>query len=206
MRKLLAASAIIATLLPLSASALDGIGPRITVTGVVEAVRITDQQLSDEYGGEYDVRASNGQLVTVVLNKDTEIVSEGRMSRRTLLPVNISKGMQVRIRGWRVDSNTLTASLAIILNITLNPVLSGNGIIQKVDGGNITILTPDGQSKVFTVTNETEVDMSYTLYGADGLSLIGKQALLTLNPLNSSQIRVIRITGSPLPIPSGRQP
>ncbi len=204
LRRLLAASALIATLLPLSVSALDGIGPRVTVSGIVEAVRISDKQVSDEYGGEYDVRSSNGQLVTVVLMKETEIVSEGRMSRRSLLPVNITEGMNVRIRGWRVGGNSITASLAIILNVSLNPVLSANGVIQAIGGGAVTVLGQDGITRTFSITNETEVNISYTLYGPDGINLAGKQALLTLNPLDGTQVRILRITGSPTNITGGR--
>lgn len=194
-RRLVSLAAVAGILLPLSASALEGIGPRVTVTGIVEEVRITEKQMFDEEGAEYVIRATNGQEVTVVVTKDTQIISEGRISRRHLLPVNVTKDMQIRVRGWRVGSDSLTASLLIIMNVSLNPALAANGEIQAIGDDTITILTGDGRTSTFSVTNETEVSIDYSIRGFDGLSLIGKRALLTLNPRDSSQVRIIRITG-----------
>ena len=186
----------ISVLLPVSAFALEGIGPRVTVTGTVTEVRISQQQAFSEEGAEVIIRAKNGQIVTLVLTKHTQILSEGRLSRKRMIPVNIVAGMQVRVRGWRVGSDSLTASLFVISNIELNPILSQNGILKSIDGNTITVLSSDGQNRTFTVTNETEVNLHYTARGADALTLIGKQVLLTLNPNDTSLVRIIRITGN----------
>ncbi len=195
MRLPLIASGLIALALPISALALEGIGPRVTITGTVDSVQISEKQSFSEEGGQLVVTASNGQKVTVVLQDTATIISEGRLSRKQLLPVNIMQGMQVRVRGWRVDSNTISASLVIIMNIELNPVLSLNGTLQAIDGGKITVLSQDGVTRVFNVTNETEINLTYTARGTNGLTLVGKQLLLTLNPLDQTQVRIIRING-----------
>lgn len=182
-------------LLPVSAFALEGIGPRVTVTGTVTEVRISEKQAFDKVGAEVVIKANNGQTVTIVITKDTQILSEGRLSRKRMIPVNIIAGMQVRVRGWRVGSDSLTASLFVISNIELNPVLSQNGILQSIDGNKITVLNQDGLNRTYTVTNETEVNLNYTVHGEDALTLIGKQVLLTLNPNDTSLVRIIRITG-----------
>ena len=197
MRRIALATGLLSVLLPDPAYALEGIGPRVTVSGTVQSVMITEKQAFDQVGGEVTVLASNGQVVTIVITKDTQIISEGRLSRKYLLPVNITEGMQVRVRGWRIDSKSLTASLFIIQNIEVNPVLSGNGTIQSFDGTLLTLLSADGQTRSYTVTNETEVNMNYTLYGPSALSLVGKKALLTLNPSDSKMIRILRINGDP---------
>lgn len=189
-------SALIALLIPASVLALEGIGPRVTVTGTVQEVRLTQKQSFDQEGGEIVMKATNGQIVTAVLSKETEIVSEGKLSRKLLIPANIVPGMQVRVRGWRVDSKTLTVSLFIILNIEVNPALSANGSIQAIDGNTLKVLAQNGVVQSFTITNETEVNVNYTLRGMTGLSFIGKQVLLTLNPLDPTQVRILRITGS----------
>lgn len=195
--RLLLLSTLLTSLLPISASALEGIGPRVTLTGTVQEVRITDKQKFNEVGGELVIKASNGQIVTVVLQDTVEIISEGRLSRKQLLPVNITPNMMVRVRGWRVDSKSLTASLVIIVNIQLNPALSMNGTLQSIDGNTISVLSQDGQTRAFKVTNETQVSISYDLTGTDALSLLGKQVLLTLNPIDQSYVRILRITGRP---------
>lgn len=191
-------SLILCTLLasPLSALALEGIGPRVTVTGTVVEVRISEKQAFEAEGGEFVIKATNGQLVTLIVTEDTQIISEGRLSRKNMTPVNIVKDMQVRVRGWRIDSKTLTASLFIIMNVELNPALSLNGTIQSIDDTTITILATDGRTGTYNITNETEVNISYILRGKDGLTLVGKQTLLTLNPNDRTQVRVLRITGN----------
>jgi hypothetical protein len=194
--KLLPIALATSVLLPLSAYALEGIGPRVTVTGTVEKATVTEQQIFDEQGGEFVIRATNGQAVTVVMNKETQIISEGRLSRKSLLPVNIKEGMKVRVRGWRVGSDALTANLFIIQNIELNPILAASGTLQSMTDASVSILEADGQVHTYTITNETEVNINYTLYGKEGLSLIGKQTLLTLNPDDRSLARIIRITGN----------
>ncbi len=183
-------------LLPSSALALEGIGPRVTVTGTVQEVRLTEKQKFDQVGGTLIVKASNGQIVTIILQDMVQITSEGRLSRKALIPSNITPGMLVRVRGWRIDSQSLSASLIIIQNIQLNPILSLSGILQSIDGDKISVLLQDGQSRMFTVTNETVVNLSYELSGASALQLTGKQVLLTLNPENSSLVRILRITGN----------
>jgi hypothetical protein len=195
MRSIITTAAILAFVLPSTAFALEGIGPRVTVTGIVQEVRLTQKQAFDQEGGEVVIQATNGQMVTVVIAKETQIASEGKLSRKELIPANITTGMQVRVRGWRVDSKTLTASLFIIMNIEVNPVLSANGTIQGFDGSTVKVLTQNGSVQTYTVTNETEVNINYSLRGPEGITLIGKQVLLTLNPLDSTQIRIMRITG-----------
>jgi hypothetical protein len=197
MRTFIGTLALLAVLVPSSALALEGIGPRVSVTGTVEEVHITDKQKFAEEGGEFIVRATNGQKVTVVLGTeaDYEIISEGRLSRRSLLPSDVKVGMQVRIRGWRVSSDTLNASLFIVTNIELNPLLSASGILQSIGENDITILLGSGESKTFQVTNDTQVQVNYDLPGRDALNLTGKQVLLTLNPNNTTQVRIVRITG-----------
>lgn len=194
--RLLPLALAITVLVPVSAFALEGIGPRVTVVGTVTEVRISQQQAFSEEGAEIVITARNGQTVTIVLTKETQILSEGRLSRKRMIPVNIVVGMQVRARGWRVGTDSLTASLFVISNIELNPVLSQNGILQSIDGNKITVLSPDGKNRTYTVTNETEVNLNYTVSGTDALTLIGKQVLLTLNPNDTSLVRIIRITGN----------
>ncbi len=195
MRRTLLVSALALTLIPVTALALEGTGPRVTITGTVKEVTITDKQKFDEEGGQVTVTATNGQDVTVVFTKDTQFISEGRLSRKQLIPANIIPGMQVRVRGLRIDSKSLTASLAIVLNIEVNPTFSGNGTVQAISNNMITVLAQDGQSRTFQLTNETEVNLTYTSYGAQGLSLIGKKILLTLNPSDPTKVRIFRITG-----------
>ncbi len=200
MRRILLSAGLASLLIPAAAFALEGIGPRVTITGTVQEVKISDKESFQEYGGQYTVKAQNGQIVTVVLDKDTEIISEGKLSRKYLRPVNVSKNMQVRIRGWRIGSDSLTASLVVIMNIELNPALSLNGTLQSINGSAVTVLTSDGRSSTYNITNETEVNINYSVRGTDGLTLIGKPVLLTLNPLNSAQVRVLRINGAAEPV------
>lgn len=185
-----------AILLPVTALALEGIGPRVTVTGTVMEIHQTQKQKFDEIGGELIVKATNGQIVTVAIQDTAKIISEGRMSRKSLIVENIQPNMLVRVVGWRIDSKTLSAALIIIQNIELNPVLSLSGVLQSIDGNTISVLTEDGKTRSLTITNETTVSISYELTGAEALSLKNKQVLLTLNPLNSSLVRILRVTGN----------
>lgn len=193
--RLLPLFATLTVLLPSAASALEGIGPRVTVTGTVQEVHMTAKQKFDQIGGELIIKATNGQIVTVVLQDTVKIISEGKLSRKSLITANIQPNMLVRTVGWRVDSKTLSASLVIIQNIELNPVLSLGGTLQSINGDTITVLTDDGNTSTFKLTNETSVSISYELSGADALSLLNKQVLLTLNPNDSSLVRILRITG-----------
>lgn len=181
--------------LPVTSFALEGIGPRVSVTGTVVEVRMTEKQRFDQIGGELIIKATNGQIVTATIQDTARIISEGRLSRKSLITANVQAGMLVRVVGWRVDSKTVSASMIVIQNIELNPVLSLSGILQSIDGKSITVLTSDGKTRTFSVTNETTVSISYELSGADALSLLQKQVLLTLNPNNSSSVRILRITG-----------
>ncbi len=190
---LLSFSAVI--FLPVTSFALEGIGPRVSVTGTVVEVRMTEKQRFDQIGGELIIKATNGQIVTATIQDTARIISEGRLSRKSLITANVQAGMLVRVVGWRVDSKTVSASMVIIQNIELNPVLSLSGILQSIDGKSITVLTSDGKTRTFAVTNETTVSISYELSGAEALSLLQKQVLLTLNPNNSSSVRILRITG-----------
>jgi hypothetical protein len=181
--------------IPIAALALEGIGPRVTVTGTVQEVRITPKQKFNEAGGELVIKATNGQIVNVVLQDTAEIVSEGRLSRKALLPLNIQANMMVRVRGWRIDSKSLSAALVIIQNIQLNPALTISGVLQAIGHDDITILAQDGVTRTYKVTNETTVNISYELSGRDALELVGKQVFLTLNPQDQTYVRILRITG-----------
>lgn len=185
-----------AILLPATAFALEGIGPRVTVTGTVVEVHMTDKQKFDQIGGELIIKATNGQIVTATIQETARIISEGRLSRKSLITANIQPGMLVRVVGWRIDSKTLSASMIIIQNIELNPILSLNGILQSISGNSISVLTSDGKTRIFTITNETTVSISYELTGPEALSLLNKQVLLTMNPNNNSNIRILRVTGN----------
>lgn len=200
--RFIAASAIVASTLltPVSSFAFEGIGPRVTVTGSVVTVTVTEKQKFEEAGGEYILTAQNGQKVTIVLDKDTKIISEGKLSRKELLPVNVMAGMQIRVRGWRVGTDTLTASLVVILNAELNPALAYSGTIQSIGTDTVTVLTSDGQSRTYSITNESQISVSYDLTGINALTLIGKQVQVTVNPLNTSQVKIMRITGNPDPV------
>lgn len=197
MRALLSSALIVATLLPTSAFALEGRGPRVTVTGIVQEVSITEKQKFDKEGGQFVIRASNGQLVTIILGTeaDYEIISEGRLSRKYLIPSDVTVGMSVRVRGWRVNSNTLNASLFVITNIELNPQLTTSGTLQEIGTNTITLLLTNGESKTYEVTNDTQIQLNYTLFGPSALNPLGKLAFLTLSPYNANQVRIIRITG-----------
>ncbi|MEQ1849106.1 MAG: hypothetical protein ABL890_00780 [Candidatus Peribacteraceae bacterium] len=196
MRHFIVALLITSILAPTSALALEGIGPRVTVVGVISSMVISKDQEFQEFGGEMSLKAENGQEVTILLQKDTKIISEGRMNRKEILPINLAKGMQLRVRGWRMGTDALTASLIILENVELNPALSTSGILQSIDATGITVLTQDGQSVSYAVTAETEVSINYTLRNIEGLTLIGKQVLLTMNPRNRTLLRSIRITGT----------
>jgi len=194
--RLFLAASLLVFLLPSSALALEGIGPRVTVSGTVEGFLITPKQAFDQVGGEVVIKAVNGQLVTVIMDKDSIIISEGKLSRRKQMsPANITAGMDVRVRGWRIDSKSLTASLFVILNVQLNPALSANGILQSIENDKIKVLSQNGQVSEYFITNETEVTVNYILRSVDGMTFIGKQVLLTLNPRNNLQIRNLTITG-----------
>ncbi|MDD5055387.1 MAG: hypothetical protein PHZ00_03915 [Candidatus Peribacteraceae bacterium] len=187
---------LVVLLVPSSTLALEGVGPRIFVTGTIQEIRISKKQAFDQLGGELTLKATNGQMVTVVIQDTASIISQGRLSRKTMNPGDLRTGMLVRTNGWRVDSKTITASLIIVLNVELNPALSANGIIQSVEATGITVLSQDGTVRSYKVTNETQVNISYDLYGPVGLTLVGKQVLMTLNPDDSGMIRVLRITGT----------
>lgn len=200
MRRTLASAVLFSTLLlPASSFALEGIGPRATVAGIVTTVNITEKQKFEEQGGEYIMTAQNGQTVTVILDKNTKIISEGKLSRKELLPVNVTAGMQIRVRGWKIGSDSLTASLVVILNLELNPNLAISGTIQSIDNNEVTILSQDGLARTFTVNSGTEVNINYKLNGVEGLTLIGKEAFITLNPYDPTNVRILRVNGNPEP-------
>ncbi len=181
--------------LPFSVFALEGIGPRLTVAGTIESVEFTQKQLFENVGGTVYLRVkSNNQLIKATIGQYTEIISEGKSSRKKLLPINLLKGMDVRIRGLRDGVAGLNASLIVVTNISLNPVLSSAGKIEALDAYGVTLLTPSGERKLYEITNETEVNVSYVMIGKEGATLIGKTAILTLNPKNGSQVRILRIT------------
>lgn len=190
---LLVASATLLSSLPI-ASALEGLGPRVTVTGTVLEVQLTEKQAFDKVGGTLVLKATNGQIVTIAITKDSEIISEGRLSRKLLVPSNIEAGMQVRARGWRSSTSSITASLIVLLSIEANPDLSGNGTISSIGDNAVTLLSQDGKARTYRITNESEINISYSVFGFRGLSLIGKKAVLTLNPTDAGAVRILRIS------------
>jgi hypothetical protein len=194
MSRLLSFAFILLLSVPFSALALEGIGPRLTIVGIVENIQLTQKELFENVGGTIFLRVTNGQLVTVKIGKYTEIISEGKTSRNKLLPINITKNMQLRIRGLREGSAGLNASLIVVTNVALNPALSANGKVESIDAYGITVLTSSGTRQLYEITNETEINVSYIMTGKEGTTLIGKTALLTLNPNNGSQVRILRIT------------
>lgn len=196
----------VVALFPVQSLALEGIGPRVTVSGTVLEVQMTKQQAFDKVGATLVLKAANGQIVTVEVTKGTEITSEGRLSRKTLIPANITAGMQVRARGWRTSTSSISAALVIILNVEVNPTLSASGTIEAIGSDSVSIRSNDNQVRTFRITNESEVNVSYTITGASGLSLIGKNAMLTLNPLDATMIRILRVTGDPQPAPTIKPP
>ena len=86
------------------------------------------------------------------------------------------------------------------MNIELNPALSFNGTLQSINGSTVTVLSADGLSRTYNITNETDVNINYSVRGTDGLTFTGKPVLLTLNPLDSTQVRVLRINGAAEPV------
>ncbi len=186
--------------IPASAFALEGSGPRASVTGTIQELRITDAQKFNEMGGEAVIKSTNGQLVTVLFEKESKIITEGRLSRKNFVPSDLRTTMSVRVSGRRVDSKTLIVTLLTIINAELNPILSGNGTLQSVNGNAVTLVMSNGEMKTFTLTNETEVYISYTIWGPSGLSLLGKSVQFTLNQTDLSQLRILRILGTVDPV------
>ncbi len=197
MRKILAPFALLTFLFPVLAFALPGVGPRVTLDATVLEVRLTEEQRFDKEGGEFLLRADNGQEIVVVLRENARIITEGRSSRKKAIPSDVRPGMTVRVQGWRVDTSSVTASLVVITNLENNPGLSGNGVLQSVGESSVTILLQSGESRTLTVTNETEVHAEYEMRGTEGLTFAGKSATFTVNPDNPSLLRVLRIGGRP---------
>ncbi len=195
MKKILSSLTALSFLVPALAFALPGIGPRVTVDAVILEVRITEQQKFDKEGGEFLLQTQDGQTIVAVLGENAKIITEGRSSRKEAIPSDLKVGMAVRVRGWRIDESSVTASLFVITNIQNNPGLTGNGIVQAVGDSTLTVLLSSGESRTLNVTKETEVNVNYELRGIEGLSLVGKAVSYTVNPEDPSLLRVIRITG-----------
>jgi hypothetical protein len=194
MRKIsLAAASLSFLMLPSLAFALPGVGNRLTIAGTIQQVTLTEQQRFDQWGGEVVVKATNGQNVTVLLQKGTKIISEGRTSRKKARPIDLNIGMTVRITGLRLSGDSLSASVVVITNVERNPVLAANGIITAVGDSSITILQANGQTQTYSLNIDTQVVAEYSVYGKDGLTFVGKQALITLNPDNEGQAKIIRV-------------
>jgi hypothetical protein len=196
MKKLLAILLTLGTLAPMTTFAIEGMGPRATVTGTIASMVVTEEQEFQEFGGEMTVTAENGQTVTVILQKDTKIIAEGRTSRKEILPLNLMKGMAVRVRGGRIGTDAMSASLIILQNIELNPGFSSSGILTSIDQSSVSVQTQNGTVSTYTITGETEVFINYALRGMEGLTLIGKEVYLTLNPQNTMLLRSLRISGN----------
>lgn len=197
MKKLLATALTSSLLVPFSAFALEGLGPRVSLSGEITAVSITEEQLFMDEGAEITVVAENGQTVKVIIEDSTNIVTEGRLSRKKARPRDLTVGMHVRVRGWRLGTDSLTASLITVTNVELNPALSGNGVIQSFDGSTVTLVTTDGRTLSFVVEDDTDVHMTYTLKGATALSPVGKQAFFSVSPTATTRLKVLRLTGEP---------
>ncbi len=196
MRKIaLSLFAVSAVLVPVTAFALAGIGPRVAFEGTVQSLTITPDQESKEMGGVMTVLATNGQTVTVTLSDDARILFEGRRRSNRYKPADILTDMSVRISGYRLGTNTVIGSLVTILNIEKTATLTYNGTIQNISSTNMTIVLDNGETRTVTLTNETEVNINYQLFGPTALSFIGKHVFLTLNPQDTTQVRIMRITG-----------
>ena len=185
---------VLLTTIPSYAFALEGLGPRVTVTGTLTEIRMTKDQAFKQEGATLILKASNGQRVTVDVPREAAIISEGRLSRKEIIPANLTEGMLLRIRGLRRGVDSLTASLIVIVDIQVNPALSGNGILIATGEETITVLPPSNIPTTYTLTNETEVTISLSTRGQKKLTLIGKTVIFTLNPSDPTQIRVLRIS------------
>lgn len=195
MRAKVALIATFATILvPASAFALEGIGPRVNIVGTVTSATFTDQQKADHVGGILKLTAkTNGQVITVNMDDFTQVTSEGQSSRKRIATTDIQENMQLRIRGTRQGTDSIYASLIVIENAQTNPVLTNYGTILSIDGGSITVQLSNNETRSILIGNETEVNVSYQLFGAGALSLIGKDVFITLNPQNKNQAKVLRI-------------
>ncbi len=189
-------SFLAAVALPSLALALPGIGPRITIEGELDSPLIfTPQQEFDRVGGIIELKASNGQTVTVKLQEYTRIIFEGRNSHKDIRPTDLSTGMYLRIRGWRQGSDSMTASLIVITNLANTASLNDNGTILSIVGNSVTVQLSSGQQRTFTVNAATDVQVAYASNGIEALSLVGKNAQITLNPQDHTQIKTLIVTG-----------
>ncbi len=181
-------------LLPLSAYALPGTGPRIDIQGVILQVNITADQKFDNKGGEVILKADNGQTIQIVLLDNVKIITEGRLSRKTAVPSDLRTGMNIRARGIRLGTDSMNASLITITNIEKNPATSANGILQAVSSTSVSIVDAAGVSKTFSIDDGTQVIVDYKVYGSEGLSFIGKQAFLSFSKGNPQLVKIIHIS------------
>jgi hypothetical protein len=177
--------------------ALEGVGPRVSLQGSVQEVNLTDEQRFTQHGGELVITANNSQTVTVVIGRNTKIIMEGRSSRKQPIPDDIRPDMTVRVVGTRLGTDSVNASLIVITNIQKNPALNGNGIIQSITDDSVTLLLPDGTTKTLAVDSNTEVKVNYSIRGARGMTLIGKQAIYTVSLGDRNTVNILTVTGNP---------
>lgn len=185
---------VLAMLVPASAFALDGIGPRVAVEGTVQSITITKDQAVKEQGGSMIVLAKNGQLVKVDITENAIILFEGKRRRTAFKPADILEGMSVRLRGWRTGTDSTQAAQITILNLEKSSSLTYSGTVDDITPTTVKMRLGNSDSRTFTLTTETEVNVSFQAFGPSGLSLIGRNIDVTLNPQDLTQVRIIRIT------------
>lgn len=181
---------------PLLTYALGGTGFRITIEGTVKSVTLTDAQRSNGVGGTMIV-TSKGQDITVTILETANIIRQDKISSHSYSPADIEISTPVRVSGTRNGVGTMTASLVIIQNYEKMASLAVHGILQAASRSALQLRLDDGTLSTYSVNNSTSVTANYTMDGAKGLTLIGKQVFITLNPRNPAQARIVQIGGNP---------
>ncbi len=175
---------------------------RVTVSGEIIDTTLSPQQQFDKSGGSFRVKAANGSIFSFLIDKETQYIIEGRNSRATnsrLTNQNILAGMNVLVRGVRVDATTARASLIIIKNPAKDTSLNVSGVIQSVGANTLTLLQTDGKTRTITLNNDTEVNVSYQVFGLSALTFVGKNVSIVLNPQDLTVARVVRIYATQSP-------
>lgn len=192
--KLVLLSFLATVLVPTSAFALEGIGRRVNVVGVVKSTQFTTVQKADGNGGILQALAANGQMVTVTMDPYTKVMREGSSSRRELKTTDIANNMQIRFTGVRKGTAEVAASLIIIQNIETTPQLTINGTIVSINQSSITVVGSNGAVVMYDINGDTEININYQVFGMEALSLIGKDVFISLNPQDLKQAKILRIT------------
>lgn len=186
-------SFVVLSLLPVSALALPGQGPRVDIEGQILQVNLTKDHIFNKKGGEVVVKISNGQTIQVILMNNAKIITEGRLSRKSAIPADLRAGMNVRARGLRLTVDSINANMIVITNLEKNPGTSANGIIQAIGDTSISILNPAGVTQTFSINSDTEVNVEYKDKGRNGLNFVGKQAFLSFSRGNPQLVKIVRV-------------